>query len=1066
MTTSALGNGVHNLLTANAAMAGAGKAMAQPDGATLQTPTILNKGQSGHTFALIRATDIFKFQGTLAASSVSGASGANFQYNSRLGALLGQPDDPTNLSNTMTDFLNSFDADILGNDKRDNIVSSASTFTSRVNAYVAGLQDIKADLENDIATSVTSINDIITRIVDINKTLGGNGKSISSVEDQRDDLISELSALLSVKCSFNNNGMATISTAGGRQLVTSSGYVQLSYTEDSNLLSHNDNSDVIGVRYYGLNGSDQEITQIQVSDVKHKFGGKFAGLLDVRDNVLPKALSAINNTVKQIAFQVNELQNSGSGFPPASSFTSEHTMLLGDKMAFTGKANFAITDANGQPIIDNIGIGNAVKPVTVDFDKLRTRNGAFGQFSTQDVMDEINRVAEGYSKASVGLGSVAVQAGKPAQWLIDQVRLVPTSDISAAGTMSFQLELNSGSQFDTQFLVTRMQVFEQDGTDTHYGLAAQNTVTVSAGQNVKTGQDIIVNLKNDDNFNTVRLSMRVIGANGLVEEKFADFIIGSAGVNLGGAQILNQRSEAIMSERVLAPLVPMRPALAVGEVAADVTAAKLGAPVVNASFVDANGLAVANANTPGYLQISAVAGNGLIIDSSKTKVRSTNATATEIPKNLSHAYGLNNFFTSDAINPATDLAVNGTIAGNSGMISLGKAEENQQVQYIMKGQVLPSATLDFGGGAPMIGDTVTIGVTMFAFSAAPVLATDVLLVGGNAAASLQNLYDVVKANADVTAAVTITPPVAGATQLNITAKTAGAVVEVDSNVGAGNVWKVPASVVGGGLGATTTRKLTGGYAGAIYDLSGGNAAVGAHFTLNGVQFDFVDGAPVGPRQVQRNGGGVAVDTITNLKAALQASTDPRIAGLFTFTIDHAHQNQLIISAKNEGSSGNSLTISESEGGKLKSPGDVAVLLPAANHLIGGVDIPTQTTVNTHALQIGIGQNNVFNDLSVKTLSFDLSSTVSHQTISGFFTSSFQAKMDHMFNKSQQQDKVDSGVLEKLHIEYDRITKLSGDSRKAAEAQFVEYLQYSKLLTAYVQKVIEWRNYLLDTLARG
>ena len=479
--------------------------------------------------------------------------------------------------------------------------------------------------------------------------------------------------------------------------------------------------------------------------------------------------------------------------------------------------------------------------------------------------------------------------------------------------------------------------------------------------------------------------------------------------------------------------------------------------------MDANGLAVTDVNTQGYLQISAVVGSGVVIDSANSAVLSTGATATEIPKNLSHWYGLNNFFTSDIVNPASNLTVRSDIAANAGLISLGKAQEfTNGAQSIMKGQVLPSATLDLTGVLPADGNTVTIGGVSFTFRNAPAAATDILIVAGDIPATIQTLYNAVKANATLTNLVTFTAPTAGDTKLNVVAKTAGANVPVASTGAIANVWKHPANGIGGAVGPITTQ-LTGGYAGAVYDLSGGNAAVNNTVTINGVLFTFVDGAPTA-NQVQRNGAGGASDTITNLKAALEASTDIRIKGLFTFTIDPAHTDQLIVYASHAGSSGNALTTATSVVTRWKCPGNVAIpFTPGTQPLIGGVDIQSTAAVNTHALQIGVDTNNVFTNLSTKSLKFDLSTSVSMQSIDDFFNSSFQTKMDHMFSASERQSLLDAGVYEQLQIEFDHATKLSNDTREAAYMTFTEFQQYYQMCTSLVQQIIEARNYLLRTI---
>ena len=670
MADPTIGNIINTMNVASLATAKAAQNAGSPDGATQISTFIANNGISGPSVITRRVENPYQFQNTIVARADKGASSAHLDYNNKLNDLLGDKDNVNSISNTLKTFTNAFDAPITNpQNQKSNIVSAAMNFTTQVTGYVTGLETAKAALENDITNSVSKFNNIITQIVAVNKSIGGNPTDIMSLQDLRDGLIVQLGEYLSINYSFDSSGMVTIRTANSNDLVTNSHYTQITYTQDLNLLSHNPASDIINTNSYDLNGNFKDKADIQVGDVIARFGGKFSGLLDVRDNVLPKALNSINNAVQQIAFQVDELQNTGSGFPPATSFTSQNTMLTTDLAAFKGRVNFAVTDNQGNPIL---GLdGNYLKPVDIDFDQLTSRNAISGQFAVQDIINEITQVAAGPSKASVGLGSVSAPVGQT-QWLVDQVRLVPTSDISASGAMSFQLELDSGSAFNTQFQVTDMEVLNQ----AHAVLAqptafvASAAITLSAGQNTKTGQNILVNFTSTDTQSIVRLKLLVVGANGVCDEKWADFPIGNGVAQLGGSQIMNQRSEALPANNAIGGgLAATTNAPAGAAAAATLTNARTGSPLISANFVDINGIAVATPDTPGYLKISAVGGSGLIIDAATSKVLSTTATNTSLPANFGHWLDLNNFFSADETNPASNIALSSSLYCSSVLLA-------------------------------------------------------------------------------------------------------------------------------------------------------------------------------------------------------------------------------------------------------------------------------------------------------------------------------------------------------------------------------------------------------------
>ena len=781
--------------TSQALVSGTAANLSAAEGSTRVDPVVQNNGLSGTSVIQVRAVDLLKFEGTLSTSSEAGTSGAVFKYNDQLNSLLLNPQKESFISKALVNFTNAFNITkgTVAANARSQIVAAAQTFTNQVTSYATGLQATKANLETDISNTIGNINSVVAKLSQVNQSLGstsGNNKAL----DQRDSLLTLLSSYVSVQCQFGNNGIVTVRTTNGNDLVTdTSSYAQISYTQDLNLLSPNPASSTITIQTISASTSAPiTTTTVSVDNVISGFGGQLAGFFTARNTTLPAALANINNATQQVMSQIDDLHNLGSGFPPAGSFTSNNTMYTTDLAAFTGTVNFAVTDANGDPVLDVNG--RTVKPVTVDFDKLVSSSAAApGQFTVQDVINEINQVAAGYSKASIGLGAVAIVPGAAQQYLIDQVRLVPTSNVAAGGQMSIDVELNSGSQFGTSFQVIGVQVFNAAGV----AVVGQPALTatafnLAAGQQSKTGQNIVVNLNAPDVQNLIRLEMRVIGADGTFETKYADFVVsGAGGGALGGAgsQIMNQRVEAIPSATAAAPL---NVALGGGQVAANATAAKLGASLVSASFVDSNGLIVNTAGTAGYLKVSSVVGGGgIIIDPSTSEALPTNATRTTQSENFSHWFGLNNFFTADPVNPATNIAVNPTLVANPSQIAIGKAQALTSQINTMVPQTLPTALLNLTGNQPANGDSVTISGVQFNFwNGVGVAPANPVTVAATIPATLQNLYTVLKSYVGFTNTLTFAQPAAGANTMTIIAQSANANVAVTSVInGVGNLWQ-------------------------------------------------------------------------------------------------------------------------------------------------------------------------------------------------------------------------------------------------------------------------------------
>ncbi len=108
-----------------------------------------------------------------------------------------------------------------GTAARGNVISAAQTFVAQLNSVGAAVQSAKTTAVQQAAGVVTQANGLIDQIAALNGQIRAStavGDNPNTYEDQRDQLIDQLSQLVSTQTSVQANG-STLVTIGGRAVV-------------------------------------------------------------------------------------------------------------------------------------------------------------------------------------------------------------------------------------------------------------------------------------------------------------------------------------------------------------------------------------------------------------------------------------------------------------------------------------------------------------------------------------------------------------------------------------------------------------------------------------------------------------------------------------------------------------------------------------------------------------------------------------------------------------------------------------------------------------------------------
>jgi len=365
------------------------------------------------------------------------------QYAAQIDNVLADPD--AGLSTAMQRFHNAVQD--LTNDPgsmaaRQVVISEARGLVDRFHSLGSWLDDMDAQVNGELQSSVTNINRLSASIADLNEKIvlaygAGAGQPPNDLLDQRDMLINELSQEVGVTTLEQEDGAINVMIGTGQALVVGS---------TSNTLETYKGAGVHAPRMValrvGANGHVPITDQIS--------GGRMGGLLGFRERVLEPAANELGRTAIGLANFFNEQHEKGvdingqlgrsffqfpdpqwDSYPGVTSTLSVSWDDIGQvtganyKLQFDG-SNWAMTRTDTGETIAMTGSGTAadpfvadglsivVDPAAVSGDTFLVQPTRQGAMSLQALIDEPGLVAAAFpvltteSAANTGSGRISV----------------------------------------------------------------------------------------------------------------------------------------------------------------------------------------------------------------------------------------------------------------------------------------------------------------------------------------------------------------------------------------------------------------------------------------------------------------------------------------------------------------------------------------------------------------------------------------------------------------------------------------------------------------------------------
>lgn len=392
-----------------------------------------------------------------------------------LNALAGQVDsllaDPdTGLNTGMQGFFNSLQD--VGNDPanlpvRQAMLGEADGLVSRFHSLDARLESLESEVNDRVRLAVDDINRVAAEIGEVNDriALAGAGAKPNDLLDRRDQLLLELSGLVSVSTSQLDDGSVNVFVGSGQALVLGAEAqaldVRPSEFEPTRL----------SVVYRGAGGDTPIDNSLS--------GGTLGGLLEFRSRMLDTSRQSLGQTAVAFVQQFNAQHaagmdlrgNLGGDFfaidPPGVLYSSGNsgsgtaTATVSDLGAFTGAdyilefdgASYGLTRADTGASIPLTGSGTAADPFVADGisievggaaaagDRVMIRTGHGAASSIQTLISDPRSIALSAStRVQAALGNIgdasvnSVSAADPAD-----PNLLTTAVIEFTGANTYQV---------------------------------------------------------------------------------------------------------------------------------------------------------------------------------------------------------------------------------------------------------------------------------------------------------------------------------------------------------------------------------------------------------------------------------------------------------------------------------------------------------------------------------------------------------------------------------------------------------------------------------------------------
>jgi flagellar hook-associated protein 1 FlgK len=356
-------------------------------------------------------------------------------------------------------------------------VAAASQFFSQAASISQSLQGISTQADSQIGSDVSTVNQLLTQINQLNTTISQGsvgGGDVTGAQNQQGQLINQLSSLMDIKVSATSQGGVTVLASNGTALVSQSGAASLAYN---------------------ANGPTGTLSITNTTGVTQPFNsitsGEIGGLLQVRNVDIPSVSSQLGSLTSGVADQLNAIHNAYSAVPPPTTLTGQTTGIdLPTAISgFSGKTTIALVNTSTEAVDHSVAIDFTAKTISVD-------GGAATSFTSANFLTTLNSaIASTGASASYTNGALSISSNSATDGIaIQDDATTPATNAGQGFSQFFGLNnlVSSGSitNYDTGLTATSPSGFPAGQTltlqltDANGNKLKDLTVTTPAGGTV------------------------------------------------------------------------------------------------------------------------------------------------------------------------------------------------------------------------------------------------------------------------------------------------------------------------------------------------------------------------------------------------------------------------------------------------------------------------------------------------------------------------------------------------------------------------------------------------------
>ena len=389
------------------------------------------------------------------AGSEFGYRATTSTYMTRVEDLIGTSDQTGSLSARLADFQSSL---ITASSRPDaierlsNTALSARDLVDTINSVGEGIQDTRSQAENSIADQVSRLNDALQGVQQINSAItraAGRSVETSSLQDERQILIDEISEMVPVRMIDRDYGAVALYTTGGTILLDGSA-VEVGF-ETANTVTPYMSIEDGSLSGLTINGYSTSTS----SSSGRLHGGTLGAQFEIRDELAPSAQSQIDALARDL---IERFENS----------SVDPTLAAGQPGLFTDAG--AVFDNTLEPGLANrLALNALVDPSTGgETWRLRDGLGASNPGPTGDA-SLLNALSDALTQTRVpssgDFGSSALSAFDVATGIASQLgsdRLREDQLLSFASAQFYELsERELANGVDTDSELQNLLIIEQ-----------------------------------------------------------------------------------------------------------------------------------------------------------------------------------------------------------------------------------------------------------------------------------------------------------------------------------------------------------------------------------------------------------------------------------------------------------------------------------------------------------------------------------------------------------------------------------------------------------------------------